>query len=104
MAKGVTTMTTKQELHHLVDELPDQALPEAARRLEPLRDPVLASMLTAPIDDEPETAEEREGIAEARADDAAGRVISQNGIEREFGRCSDAQRHTAPKAHSPPSH
>ena len=79
-------MTTKQELHHLVDELPDQALPEAARRLEPLRDPVLASMLTAPVDDEPETAEEREGLAGARTDYAAGRVISQEEIEREFCR------------------
>jgi len=78
-------MTTKQELHHLVDELPDQALPEAARRFEPLRDPVLASLSAARVDDEPETADEREGLAEARADHATGRVISQNGIERETG-------------------
>jgi len=58
-------MTTKQELHHLVDELPDQALPEAARRLEPLRDPVLASLSAAPPDDEPSTPEENAGAAEA---------------------------------------
>ena len=39
----------------------------------------------APIDDEPETDEERQLVEEARQDLAAGRVVSHEEIRREFG-------------------
>lgn len=40
--------------------------------------------LLAPIDDEPETVEEREAVAEARADYAAGRVKTTGQVRREL--------------------
>jgi len=67
-------VTTKADLHRLVDELPDGATDEAARRLEELRDPVLAAFLSAPLDDEPLTAEDEAAIAEAEAAIARGEV------------------------------
>jgi hypothetical protein len=39
----------------------------------------------APIDDEPDTDEERQLVEEGRPDLAAGRVVSQAEIRREFG-------------------
>jgi hypothetical protein len=39
----------------------------------------------APIDDEPETEEERAAIAEAREDLKAGRAVSHEQIRRELG-------------------
>ena len=82
-------MTTKQELHDLVEELPAVALPEAARLLQALRgadaDPVLRAFLDAPEDDEPETDEERAATAEAYASIARGEIYSLDDIRREIG-------------------
>jgi hypothetical protein len=81
-------MTIKEELHRLVDELPEGEMYGAKRFLEYLRnmgDPVLRAMLEAPEDDEPETAEERAAVAEAYEDFEAGRVVSHQEIKREFG-------------------
>ena len=47
-------------------------------------DAVLLAALLAPIDDEPETAEEREAVAEARADYAAGRAKTMGEVRREL--------------------
>lgn len=38
----------------------------------------------APLDDEPETEEERQAVAEAEADIAAGRTVSLDELLREF--------------------
>ena len=73
-------MTTREHLHRLADVLPDTELDTAARVLEALAgaagalDPAARAALLAPDDDEPLTDAERAGIAEARADVAAGRV------------------------------
>jgi len=45
----------------------------AARKLEPARDPMLARLLAAPLDDVPETDEEREAVARIDAHIRAGR-------------------------------
>ena len=61
-------MTIKDELHRLVDELPQKELHGAKRFLEYLRnmgDPVLRALMEAPEDDEPTTPEEDEGAEEA---------------------------------------
>lgn len=83
-------MTTKDDLHHLVDELGDQDLADAERILEHLRahgqDPLARKLLTAPIDDEPETDEERAAVAEARAAIARGDVVSDDELRRELER------------------
>ena len=78
-------MLTRDDLHQLLDTIPDHELTTAATALEPLVDPALWSLLTAPIDDEPETEEERTAIAEADEDIRQGRLIAHEDIKREFG-------------------
>ena len=78
----------KDILHRLTDELADEDLRPAKRLLEYLRDmsdPVLRSMMEAPIDDEPVTPEEEAAIREAYEELAAGRLVSFEELRREFG-------------------
>ena len=82
------TGKAKEDLHRLVDQLPDSELHAVRRFLEFLRqqtDPVLIALMSAPEDDEPETDEERTALAEAYADVAAGRVIPLEEVKRELG-------------------
>ena len=79
---------TKEELHRLVDTLPESELNTAARVLEALAvaaDPVARSLANAPADDEPETRTEAEAAAEARRDVASGHVSSLEDVRRELG-------------------
>ncbi len=79
--------TTREAIHHLVDELPKDELADARLYLEYLRsgrDPLLKKLLDAPEDDEPETEEERAAVAEAWKDVRAGRTISHEELKREF--------------------
>jgi hypothetical protein len=67
----------RDTLHRLVDELPESELAVAERFLNYLRataDPVLRALLEAPLDDEPETDEERRAVHEAREELARGEV------------------------------
>jgi hypothetical protein len=84
-----TDTTAKERLHRLVDELPDSELHAAARYLEYLRsmggDPLLRTLMEAPLDDEPETDEERAAVAEAREALARGEVVSDEELKRELG-------------------
>lgn len=68
-------MVTRNQVHHLVDQITEDDLPAAARYLEYLRDtgdPFLRALANAPIDDEPETPEEAAAVAEAKAVIARG--------------------------------
>jgi hypothetical protein len=76
-------MTVKDDLHQLVDQLDDDAAREALAYLQTLSLPPV--LRDAPLDDEPETAEERAAVAEAEADLRAGRVVPHEAIQREFG-------------------
>jgi predicted transcriptional regulator len=76
-------MTTKDDLHHLVDQLDEDAAREALAYLQTLSLPTF--LRDAPLDDEPETEAERAAVAEAEADLAAGRIVSHEEIRREFG-------------------
>jgi hypothetical protein len=70
-------MSARDSLHRLIDELPESELAAAGRFLHYLRattDPVLRALLEAPLDDEPETEEERQAVQEARAELARGEV------------------------------
>ena len=81
-------MAIKDDLHRLVDELPEDELPAAKRFLQYLcdvGDPVLRALIEAPVDDEPETEEERAAVAEAYEDWAAGRVVNFEDVKHEFG-------------------
>jgi hypothetical protein len=123
-------MTTKQELRRLVDALPDDQLndlpawlleelhPESLARVlkrvwtfDHLTDlvahlqggmsPLERTLHTAPIDDEPVTAEEEAAIAEARAELAKGEpCLSLADIKREFGLDDGAPIYTRATLHT----
>ena len=76
-------MTIKDDLHHMVDELDEASAREALAYLKTLGLP--AFLRDAPLDDEPESDEERQLIEEARQDLAAGHVVSHEDVRREFG-------------------
>jgi hypothetical protein len=78
-------MTTKEQLHKLVDELSEQEAGDALHYIASKRENGFASWLDSrPEDDEPLTGEEQTAIAEGRADVAGGRLTSLQEIEREL--------------------
>jgi hypothetical protein len=74
-------VTTRDDLHQLVDELSEE---EAQLWLEALRtgDPMLVGMALAPIDDEPSTDEEDIGADEARQEYLQGKSLSAEEAKR----------------------
>lgn len=81
-------MTVKEQLHVLVDALPESEAETARRVLEGLHAIASTPSYTlddAPEEDEPITPEEEAAVAEALADIAAGRVYSHEEIKRELG-------------------
>jgi hypothetical protein len=81
-------MSGKEALHRLIDDLPEQDVPVAVRVLEALRatsDPVLRALLSAPLDDEPDTDDMDGGLSEARREAAEGKGISHDEVKRELG-------------------
>ena len=70
-------MSTKEILHRLVDQLPEAESVEAERLLKALQiqDPVLRAIALAPVDDEPETDEERAAVQEALDELARGGLV-----------------------------
>lgn len=80
-------MTTREELHHLVDQLPEGTLRGARRVLVAYvaqHDPVLKSTLEAPEDDEPTTPEEDTSAAEAWQAYLRGEFMTAEEAEHEF--------------------
>ena len=70
-------MVTREELHRVVDWLPDDMLAAGGQAfLDFLKqtDPVLYALITAPEDDEPETEEERAAVDEILDDIKTGRA------------------------------
>ena len=79
-------MTTKEAIHRLVDQLPEDALPAAERYLSSLRDdPVVRKLVAAPLDDEPSTPEEDAGAEEAWQEYLRGETVSNEELRREIG-------------------
>ena len=82
-------MTSRQDLHQLLDQLPEAELHVARRFLEFLRghhdDPFLRTLAEALEDDEPAGAEEAEAVREATEDCVSARVRSWQEVRREFG-------------------
>ncbi len=56
---------TRQHVHELIDRLPPYQLAAVAGLLEAMLDPMDRKLGLAPMDDEPETEEERLAVAEA---------------------------------------
>ncbi|HKG04520.1 MAG TPA: hypothetical protein VKB03_15180 [Conexibacter sp.] len=66
-------VTVKERLHHAVEAMTDEEARAALRTLaDASGDPVAWMLDHAPLDDEPETDEERQAVAEARADRERG--------------------------------
>lgn len=66
-------MTVKERLHNAVETMTDEEATSALRTLaEASGDPVAWMLDHAPLDDEPETVEERRAVAEVRADRKRG--------------------------------
>lgn len=82
---------TRDAIRQLVDDLDERDLPTAERLLRALRDteaetdPVLRSLENAPIDDEPETEEERAAVAEALQELREGKGIPHAEVKRRWG-------------------
>jgi hypothetical protein len=57
---------TRQHAHQLIDRMPETQLSGLVQFLEAIVDPVTAALRNAPLDDEPETGEEKAAMAEAR--------------------------------------
>lgn len=82
-------MKKRKRLYELVDLLPVSEAKTAERLLEALcvsghAEPLLRRLWTAPYDDEPETEEERQAVAEAYEDISAGRVRPWEEVRREL--------------------
>ncbi|HEY7908268.1 MAG TPA: hypothetical protein VIC60_05310 [Thermomicrobiales bacterium] len=63
-------MSIKEDVHRIIDELPESDLEKVLHHLEMVRaakrDPFIQMLMDAPLDDEPTTPEEDAGAAEAR--------------------------------------
>ena len=57
---------TREQAHQLIDRLPETQLSALVGLLETIVDPVAAALRNAPVDDEPETGDEKQEVAEAR--------------------------------------
>jgi len=79
-------MPTKQQLHDLVDRLPDESTDAALRVLAGLAaDPALYALLIAPLDDEPYTEQQQREDAEAIAAIERGEGIATDELSRQLG-------------------
>lgn len=68
-------MLARDDLHTLLDAIPEDRLADVRTALTQLADPVLLALLTAPEDDEPVTEEDLAALAEARAERERGELI-----------------------------
>ncbi len=75
-------MTSREELHKLVDHIPESDVAAARKILRSLVDPVELALATAPLDDEPETEEELAGVEKALSDPRSD--ISMEEVLREY--------------------
>ena len=77
------TETDRRELHALVDHIPAGDLPAARKILRALADPVWQSILGAPLDDEPESEQERADVEKALSNPATD--VPMEEVLREHG-------------------
>jgi hypothetical protein len=57
---------TRQQAHQLIDRMPETQLSGLVQFLETIVDPVATALRNAPLDDEPETDDEKAAVTEAR--------------------------------------
>ena len=80
-------MTTREKLHQVVDELPEEELDAALKAIESRADdPLIRRFEDVAPEDEEISAEEEAAVQEARDELTAGApLISHDEIKREFG-------------------
>ena len=86
------TAALREDIHRLVDQLPNKELHGVKRFLAYLKiteDPLTQTqkLREAPYDDEPLTREEESAIDEARDDLRSGRVLTMKQLTDELGLC-----------------
>ena len=77
-------MIARDELHTLLDAIPEDRLAAAREALAALADPVWLALISAPKDDEPLTEEDLQAIAEGQEDARLGLTISLDEYERQL--------------------
>ncbi len=83
-------MTAREQVHQLVERLPDDELETAGRLLAGLSalslfNPAKAALLKAPMDNEPVTACEAEAIEEGERDFTQGRSVTADELRARLG-------------------
>jgi len=78
---------TKEHAHELIDRLAPRQVSAVVGLLEAMLDPVSLTIANAPIDDEPESEQERQAVAESKAwfEQHGGRGISHEEVLADFG-------------------
>src|ERR1700682_1318606 len=87
MKGGIRMADTKEHAHELIDRLAPRQVSAVVGLLEAMLDPVSLTIANAPIDDEPETEQERQAVAESKAwfEQHGGRGISHEEVLADFG-------------------
>jgi len=77
----------KQIAHELIDQMPDSQVAAMVGLLEAMLDPVSRAIANAPVDDEPESEDERRAVTASKAwiDENPGEGISHEELLAEFG-------------------
>jgi len=75
--------STRQELHSLLECIPEEDVPTVRQYLRSFVDPVMRSILNAPEDDEEQSPEEREHVERARR--GTGPDTPHEDVLKEFG-------------------
>jgi len=83
MIEREAAVPPREELHKLIDHIPEADVAAARKILRSLVDPVELSLLMAPSDDEPETEEERQAVERALNDGRPDAPLDE--VLREYG-------------------
>jgi hypothetical protein len=77
----------KQHAHDLIEQLPRRQLSAVVGLLEAMLDPISRKLAAAPIDDEPETEEERRAVEQSREwlRQRGGKGIPHEEVLQDFG-------------------
>jgi hypothetical protein len=84
LAGGLYTlsMLTREALHRLVDDLPDELIDRAGESIRQLRDPVRWAVDNAPFDDEPVDPEDAARWDALRRSRTPARLVSTEEVEQ----------------------
>ena len=80
-------MIARDDLHTLLDAVPEDRLADAREALERIADPVMLALLTAPPEDEHLSIDEQAALERVDAERAAGtaRYVSDEELARRIG-------------------